>query len=238
MIWCQSIGDGKMASIYLLDNFFERSRKFGCWSWYWRLPWVPSTFNIKYLNVPESKFLPLMLQKYCYLPTKLVKILFSLEIVQKKTRSKSNSAAISGFLCKKYYKRIISPLEGAENAYQSTRPVVFDVQWWQPIARTIWRAHHHHDSQLPQPEEYPITLYVCMYVCMYVCTYVWIYDCLYVCILYVTVFEGMYVLPCADDVQLGLSEGLGQPTNDWSQWAGKTLPCLHPNPLLLLLSSR
>ena len=118
MIWCQSIGDGKMASIYLLDNFLERSKKFGCWSWYWRLPWVPSTFNIKYLNVPESKFLPLMLQKYCYLPTKLVKILFSLEIVQKKTRSKSNSAAISGFLCKKYYKRFISPLEGAENAYQ------------------------------------------------------------------------------------------------------------------------
>jgi hypothetical protein len=46
-----------------------------------------------------------------------VKILFSLEIVQKKT-NKSNSAAISGFLCNKYYKRIISPLEGAENAYQ------------------------------------------------------------------------------------------------------------------------
>ena len=76
------------------------------------------TFNIKYLNVPESKFLPLMIQKYCYLPTKLVKKLFSLEIVQKKTKRKSNSAAISGFLCKKYYKRIISPLEGAENAYQ------------------------------------------------------------------------------------------------------------------------
>ena len=57
-------------------------------------------FDRKYLNVPESKFLPLMLQKYCYLPTKLVKILFSLEIVQKKTKSKSNSAAISGFLCK------------------------------------------------------------------------------------------------------------------------------------------
>ena len=40
-------------------------------------------------------------------------------------------------------------------------------------------------------------------------------------ILYVSVFEGMYVLPCADDVQLGLSEGLGQPTNDWPQWAGE-----------------
>ena len=45
--------------------------------------------------------------------------------------------------------------------------------------------------------------------------------CLYVCILHVTVFEGMYVLPCADDVQLGLSEGLGQPTNNWSRWAGE-----------------
>ena len=76
------------------------------------------TFDRKYLNVPESKFLPLMLQKYCYLPTKLVKILFSLEIVQKKTKSKANSAAISGFLSKKYYKRIISLLESAENAYQ------------------------------------------------------------------------------------------------------------------------
>jgi hypothetical protein len=31
----------------------------------------------------------------------------------------------------------------------------------------------------------------------------------------------MYVLPCADDVQLELSEGLGQPTIDWSQWAGE-----------------
>ena len=40
-------------------------------------------------------------------------------------------------------------------------------------------------------------------------------------ILYVSVFERMYVLPCADDVHLGLSEGLGQPTNDWSQWAGE-----------------
>ena len=59
-----------------------------------------------------------MLQKYCYLPTKLVKILFSLEIVQKKTKSKANSAAISGFLSNKYYKRIISLLESAENAYQ------------------------------------------------------------------------------------------------------------------------
>jgi hypothetical protein len=76
------------------------------------------TFDRKYLNVPESKFLPLMLQKYCYLPTKLVKILFSLEIVQKKTKSKANSAAISGFLSNKYYKRIISLLESAENAYQ------------------------------------------------------------------------------------------------------------------------
>jgi len=61
------------------------------------------TFEIKYLIVPESNFLTLMLQKYCYLPTKLVKILFSLEIVKKKTKSKSNSAAISGFLCNKYY---------------------------------------------------------------------------------------------------------------------------------------
>ena len=77
-----------------------------------------TTFNIKYLNVPESKFLPLMLQKYCYLPTKLVQILFFLEIVQKKTKSESNSAAISGFLCNKCYKRIISPLKGAKNAYQ------------------------------------------------------------------------------------------------------------------------
>ena len=52
---------------------------------------------------------------------------------------------------------------------------------------------------------------------MYVCIFV----CLYVCILYVSVFEGMYVLPCVGDVQLGLLEGLGQPTNDWSQWAGE-----------------
>ena len=44
------------------------------------------TFDRKYLNVPESEFLPLILQKYCYLPTKLVKILFSLEMVQKKTK--------------------------------------------------------------------------------------------------------------------------------------------------------
>ena len=66
---------------------------------------------------------------------------------------------------------------------------------------------------------------------MYACIYV----CLYVCILYVSVFEGMYVLPCADDVQLKVSDnqpmiGLNGP--------GKTLPCLQPNPLLLLLSSR
>jgi len=46
-----------------------------------------------------------------------VKILFSLEIVQKKTKSKANSAAISGFLCKKYYKRIISLLEGATRSF-------------------------------------------------------------------------------------------------------------------------
>ncbi len=67
---------------------------------------------------------------------------------------------------------------------------------------------------------------------MYVCMYVSIYVCLYVCILYVSVFEGMYVLPCADDVQLGLLEGLGQPTNDWSPWAGEdaTLPSSEPNP--------
>jgi len=67
-----------------------------------------------------------------------------------------------------------------------------------------------------------------MYICMYVCIYV----CLYECILYVSVFEGMYVLPSADDVQLGLSEGLGQPTNDWSQWAGEdaTLPSSEPTP--------
>ena len=64
-------------------------------------------------------------------------------------------------------------------------------------------------------------MYVCNYVCMYVCMYVCIYVCLNVCILHVTVFEGMYVLPCSDDVQLGLSEGLGQPTNDWSQRAGE-----------------
>ena len=39
-------------------------------------------------------------------------------------------------------------------------------------------------------------------------------------------------LPCADDVQLGLSEGLGQPTNDWSQYAGEdaTLPSSEPTP--------
>jgi hypothetical protein len=67
---------------------------------------------------------------------------------------------------------------------------------------------------------------------MYVCIYVFIYVCLYVCILYVSVFEGMYVLPCVDDVQLGLLEGLGQPTNDWSQWAGEdaTLPSSEPTP--------
>ena len=60
---------------------------------------------------------------------------------------------------------------------------------------------------------------------MYV-QYVSMYVCIYVCILYVCVFEGMYVLPCADAVQLGLLEGLGQPTNDWSQCAGEdaTLP--------------
>ena len=42
----------------------------------------------------------------------------------------------------------------------------------------------------------------------------------------------MYVLPCADDVQLGLSEGLGKPTNDWSQRAGEdaTLPSAEPTP--------
>ena len=85
------------------------------------------TFDIKYLNVPESKFLPLMLQKYCYLPTKLVQILFFLEIVQKKTKSESNSAAISGFLCNKCYKRIISPLKGAKNAYQLRPSLVLDV---------------------------------------------------------------------------------------------------------------
>ena len=61
-------------------------------------------------------------------------------------------------------------------------------------------------------------MYVCMYVCMYVSMFV------YMC-------EGMYVLPCADDVQLGLSEGLGQPTNDWSQWAGEdaTMPSSEPS---------
>ena len=100
----------------------------------------------------------------------------------------------------------------------------FPSRRWQPIARTIWRAHRHHDSLLSQSEEYPIILYSCMFVCIYVC--------LYVCILYVTVFEGMYVLPCADDVHLELSEGLGQPTNDWSQWAGEhaTLPSSEPTP--------
>ncbi len=50
--------------------------------------------------------------------------------------------------------------------------------------------------------------------------YAFIYVCLYECKQYASVFEGMYVLPCADDVHLGLSEGLRQPTNDWSQWAG------------------
>ena len=51
--------------------------------------------------------------------------------------------------------------------------------------------------------------------------------------MYVSVFEGMYVLPCADDVQLGLSEGLGKPTNDWSQRAGEdaTLPSAESTPL-------
>ena len=45
-------------------------------------------------------------------------------------------------------------------------------------------------------------------------------------------FEGMYVLPCVGDVQLGLSEGLGQPTNNWSQWAGEdaTLPSSESTP--------
>jgi hypothetical protein len=65
---------------------------------------------------------------------------------------------------------------------------------------------------------------------------VWMYVCIMdvsmFVYMYVSVFEGMYVLPCADDVQLGLSEGLGQPTNDWSQWAGKdaTLPSSEPTP--------
>ena len=88
--------------------------------------------------------------------------------------------------------------------YSHLHSLPFPSRRWQPIVRTIWRAHHHHDSLLSQSEEYPITLYACMFV-----------------ILYVSMFEGMYVLPCADDVQLGLSEGLGQPTNDWSQWAGE-----------------
>jgi hypothetical protein len=48
---------------------------------------------------------------------------------------------------------------------------------------------------------------------MYVCIHV----CLYACIQRVSVFEGMYLLPCTDALQLGLLEGLGQPTNDWSQ---------------------
>ena len=67
---------------------------------------------------------------------------------------------------------------------------------------------------------------------MYVCIYVSIYVCLYVCILYVSVFQGMYVLPCADDVQLGLSEGFGQPTHDWSQWTGEdaTMPSSESTP--------
>ena len=45
----------------------------------------------------------------------------------------------------------------------------------------LYGGFRHHDSLLSQSEEYPITLYVC--------------------IIYVSVFEGMYVLPCADDVQ-------------------------------------
>ena len=100
----------------------------------------------------------------------------------------------------------------------------FPSRRWQPIARTIWRAHHHHDSLLAQSEEYPITLYACMHV-------LWMYLCLFV-YMYVSVFERMHVLPCADDVQLGLSEGLGQPTNDCSPWAGEdaTLPSSESTP--------
>ena len=108
--------------------------------------------------------------------------------------------------------------------YSHLHSLPFPSRLWLPIARTIWRAHRHHDSLLSQSEEYPIALYVCMYVFIYVC--------LYVCIQYVSVFEGMYVLPCAEDVQLGLLEGLGQPTNDWSPWAGEdaTLPSSEPSP--------
>ena len=45
----------------------------------------------------------------------------------------------------------------------------------------LYGGFRHHDSLLSQSEEYPITLYVC--------------------IIYVSVFEGMYGLPCADDEQ-------------------------------------
>ena len=55
--------------------------------------------------------------------------------------------------------------------------IAFSSRHRQPIARTIWRTHHHHDSLLSQSKEYPITLYVSMYVCMYVCMYVSIYVC-------------------------------------------------------------
>ena len=55
----------------------------------------------------------------------------------------------------------------------------FHSRRWQPIARTIWRAHHHHDSLLPQSEEYPTALYVCMYLSMFVYMYVYyMYLCL------------------------------------------------------------
>ena len=52
------------------------------------------------------------------------------------------------------------------------------------------------------------------------------YVCIYVCLCMYTIGICVYVLPCAGDVQVGLSEGLGQPTNDWSQWAGEdaTMP--------------
>jgi hypothetical protein len=59
---------------------------------------------------------------------------------------------------------------------------------WQPIARTIWRASRLANATIRRESHNTV------------CMYVFIYVCLYVRILYVSVFEGMYVLPCVGDV--------------------------------------
>ena len=105
----------------------------------------------------------------------------------------------------------------------------FPSRRWQPIARSIWRAHHHHDSLLSQSEEYPIALYVCMFICMYVSMFVYmyvyyVYLCLKECMCYLVQMMSNSDYRKVSDNQPMI--GLHGP--------GKTLPCLNPNPLLLL----